>query len=300
MLCGLNIAVGNELTTSGEDPALLKSTVETPEEDPGTPPRRFETLPRFEFGVAAAALQVPAYPASAVDTNRQFFVPWFIYRSDSLLVKDGGVQLIAYESDRLIIDLGIAGSLNSDTSDTPLREGLPDLDFIFELGPRFNVPLLDVTNNSIRSRVNWETSLRIALSTDFRNLDYRGLVLNTKLGYRAGGFYNGKLSFNTSVASTWLGSQLSEYFYSVPREFATDTRPEFNADAGFLNVEAFFGVNFKPTPALNTFFGFRYASFNGSENEDSPLFEDDTNTGIIAAVSWKLYQSKRVVRVRDE
>jgi len=62
-------------------------------------------------------------------------------------VKDGGIELVAYRSDRLVIDLGVSGSLNSDTSDTPLREGMPDLDFLFELGPRFNVPLSDFTRD---------------------------------------------------------------------------------------------------------------------------------------------------------
>ena len=300
MLCSLNPVLGNESTSDGEDPALVRPEVESPRKDTGVSQRR-ESLPRFEFGVAAAALQVPAYPASGVVNDRQFVVPWFIYRSDSVQVKDGGVKLIAYESDRLVIDLGISGSLNSDTSNTPLREGMPDLDFIFELGPRFDVPLLDFTNDrDIRSRVNWITSLRFAVSTDIRNFDYRGPVFNTSLGYRVGGFYNERLSFSASLSTTWLGERLSEYFYSVDPQFVTDTRPEFDAEAGFLNVQLSLGASLKPRPGISTFIGLGFASFAGSENEDSPLFEDDTNTRIIAAFSWRLFKSKRLVRVREE
>ncbi len=259
-----------------------------------------ESLPQLEFGIAAAALQVPAYPSSAVTNERQFVLPWFIYRSDTVQVKDGGVEMVAYESDRLKIDMGIGGSLNADTSDTPLREGMPDIDFLLELGPRFDVPLSNQTRNGIRTKLNWVTSLRLAVSTDFRRLDYRGPVLNTQLKYRVAGFGNDKVSLSASVSSTWLGNELMDYFYSVDDEFVTDSRPAFNAGGGFLNLGASFGVGFEPTPDINAYIGIGYRNFNGSENEDSPLFEQDSNTNIIVAASWRLYKSKKLVSVREE
>lgn len=259
-----------------------------------------ESLPQFEFGVAAAALQVPAYPASAVKNERQFILPWFVYRSDSVQVKDGGVELVAYESDRLKVDMGIGGSLNADTSETPLREGMPDLDFLLELGPRFDVPLSNVTRNGIRARLNWVTSLRLAVSTDFRRLDYRGPVLNTELSYRMAGFNNDKVSLSASVSSTWLGNELMDYFYSVGDEFVTASRRGFNASGGFLNFGASLGISFEPTPDIDTYIGIGRRFFNGSENEDSPLFEKDSNTNIVVAASWRLYKSKKLVSVREE
>ncbi len=278
---------------------MLESIDESLEEI-GEVPVVFESLPRLEIGVAAAALQVPAYPSSSVVSDRQFIVPWFIYRSDKVQVKDGGVELIAYQSDRLIIDLGIGGSLNADTSETPLREGMPDIDFLFEVGPRFNVPFLDSTKNNIRSRLNWFTSLRFAVSTDFRRLDFRGPLLNTEVEYRLEGFSNNKLSFNTSVFANWLGDDLMDYFFAVDDEFVTATRPAFDANAGFLNAGVSLGVSYRPTPALTTFLGLGYTSYKGSENDDSPLFEDDINTSIILAASWRFFESERRVTVRDE
>lgn len=259
-----------------------------------------ELLPQLEFGVAAAGLQVPAYPASSVTNERQFFVPWFIYRSDNVQVKDGGVELLAYESDRLKIDLGVGGSLNADTSDTPLREGMPDLDFLLELGPRFNVPLSDETNDGIRSRLNWITSLRLALSTDFQRLDNRGPVLNTELRYRADGFANDKLSFSASLGSIWLGDELMDYFFAVDSEFATPTRPEYNASSGFLNLAASLGFSYDVTSDISTFIGLGYQSFDGAENSDSPLFEGNSTSSIIIAASWRLYKSKKMASIREE
>ncbi len=259
-----------------------------------------QVKPGFEFGLAAASVQVAAYPSSSVTSERYFLAPWFVYRSDNVQVKDGGIKLIAYESEKLTIDLGLGGSLNADTSETPLRDGMPDIDYLLELGPRFNVRLMDNTNTHGRNRLNWITAYRFALSTDFKRLDYRGPVLNTELSFRRSGLANNKLSFQASIGSTWVGNQLMDYFFSVAPEFETADRPQYNANGGFLGLDLSAGFQYKPVPAVNTFLGLGVTSLNGSKNDDSPLFEEDINTRVIVGVSWKLYQSKRTVSVANE
>ncbi len=259
-----------------------------------------QAKPGFEFGLAGASVQVAAYPSSSVTSERYFLAPWFIYRSDKVQVKDGGINLIAYESDKLTIDLGLGGSLNADTSETPLRDGMPDIDYLLELGPRFDVRLIDKANSHGRNRLNWTTAYRFALSTDFKRLDYRGPVLNTELSFRRSGLADNKLSLQASIGSTWVGNQLMDYFFSVAPEFETANRPRYNANGGFLGFDLSAGLQYKPVPTVNTFLGIGVTSLSGSKNDDSPLFEEDINTRIIIGVSWKVYQSKRTVIVANE
>ena len=254
----------------------------------------------FEFGVAAAALQVPAYPSSSVKNDRFFGAPWIIYRGDRLQVKEGGVELKAFQSKKLIVDVGIGAALGSDASDTPLRAGLPDLDFIFQLGPRFTVPLLDETVDGIRTRYNWISTLRFAVSTDFRSLDFQGPLATTELRFRKTGYKNNNLEFNASVGATWLGDQLMDYFFSVDPEFATPVRPAFDADAGFLSLELGAGVVYKPTPRLTTALVLGVTSHVGSGIDESPLFEDSITTQVLLAATYTIFQSKRKVRVLEE
>lgn len=256
--------------------------------------------PRLEYGVAGAGIQTAAYPSSSIDIQRQFFAPWFIYRSDKVQVKDGGVKLIAYQSDKITIDLGIGGSLSADTSETPLRDGMPDIDYLLELGPRFDVPLRDSSDAYWRNRINWVSSYRFALSTDFKRLDFRGPVLTTELLYRKDGIKNSNLSFDLSVSSTWLGDPLMDYFFAVNEQYATDERPQFNAQSGFLGIEVSAGVQFRPVSKLNTYIGVGFTSLDGSKNRNSPLFESKSNARIILAASWKLYASEDLVTVSDE
>ena len=258
-------------------------------------------LPRLEIGVAAAGIQTAAYPSSSVNIKRVFAAPWLIYRSEKLEVKDGGVKLIAYQNDRLTIDLGISGSLSADTSETPIREGMPDIDFIFELGPRFDFKLSDNVNGNWRNRFNWVSAYRFALSTDFGNLDYRGPVASTGLVYRSDSLIKKGLGFNVALRATWAGNQLQDYFYGVDEEFVIeDVRPEFDANPGLLGVDLSAGVSFRPLKPVGAFIGLGYTSLAGAENSDSPLFEDNGDPRIILALSWRLYQSKKTVTPIDE
>ncbi len=282
------------------DPDPQIPDTEDPEFELNADGLRTERKPTFEFGVAAAALQVPAYPSSSVKNNRFFGAPWLIYRGDRLQVKEGGVELNAFQSKKLIVDLGIGAALGSDATDTPLREGLPDLDFILQLGPRFTVPLSDKTVDGIRTRFNWVSALRFAVSTDFRSLDFQGPLATTELQFRKTGFKNNNLEFNASVSATWLGDQLMDFFFSVDPEFATLDRPAFDADAGFLGVELNAGIVYKPTPKLTTALVLGVTSHEGSGIDESPLFEDTLTTQALVAFSYTIFQSKRLVRVLDE
>lgn len=260
-----------------------------------------QVLPRLEAGLAGAGLNVSAYPSSSVRSQRNFLVPWLIYRSDKVQVKDGGVKLIAYQSEKLTVDLGISGSLNADTSITPVRDGMPDIDYLLELGPRFKVPLFDRTNEFMeRDRLDWVTAYRFAISTDFGRVDFRGPVLNTELSYEKEGLLKDKLTVGVSVGATWLGNQMMDYFYSVDSQFATPDRPEYRATAGFLGVDLSAGVEYNITPNASVFVSAGIESFSGSRNDDSPLFEEDLSRRLILGFAWTLYQSKDTVRVTDE
>ena len=256
--------------------------------------------PQLEIGVAGAGISSAAYPSSSVTSNRGFIVPWFVYRSEKVQVKDGGVKLIAYQNDWLTVDVGIGGSLNADTSITPIREGMPDIDFIFEAGPRFDVSIKDDSTGAWRDRVNWVTAYRFAVSTDFKRLDYRGPLLNTELVYRKDGIGDNRLSFDVSLGATWAEERLQDYFFEVAPEFVTSDRARFDAQAGFLGLDLSAGIQFQPTKRVSAFVGVGVSSFDGSRNEDSPLFEEDLNTRVIAALSWEIYRSKKLVTASGE
>jgi len=67
------------------------------------------------------------------------------------------------------------------------------------------------------------------------------------------GFFDNKLSFNAAVSTTWLGEELSDYFFEVDEQFVTPARAAFDARAGFLDVGISAGIGYKATPDITTF-----------------------------------------------
>ena len=145
---------------------------------------------RWEFGVGAAALSLEAYPASSETTDRVFALPYFIYRGDTFRVEDGNLSAVAVENRRYRLDLSIGAALNVDSDDVPLRAGLPDLDFLFEIGPKLEVQLWEKLSlaERRRHRLELDLALRASFSTDFSSVSSRGYVLNTQLDYELDGF----------------------------------------------------------------------------------------------------------------
>ena len=262
----------------------------------------FKTVkkPQWEFGLAGAALQVPAYPASAVETKRGFLVPWFIYRGDKVRFQDGGLKVIAVQSQRVTIDVSISGSLNANSDDTPLRSGMPDLDYLLELGPKADVRIWEHDlNDGQSSRLNWSTALRMALSTDFSSIRSQGPVLGSELSYRRSGLLGGSTSFSASLEATWTGERMMDYIYAVDPAFVTAERPAFDAKGGYLGSSLSVGFGHRFNKDVLAFLGISVDLHDGARNDDSPLFESNSNASVYGGVSWTIKQSTATIDVLD-
>ena len=260
-----------------------------------------EQLPQWEFGLAAAALRVPAYPSSAATSERQFLVPWAVYRGDKVRLQDGGAKLIAIENSRFTIDVSIAASLNANSQDAPLRQGMPDLDYLLELGPKIDYRLFDrQLESGQRRRMSWSTALRAAISTDFASVDSRGAVLGTQLRYRHSGLADGKASLSVSLSAAWASEKLLDYFYQVDQAFVTPDRAAFDAGAGFVGAGLRFGFSRQITPRWSAYLGVGAALHQGAKNRNSPLFERESNFSAFGGFSWEIKRSKATITVLDE
>ncbi len=258
-------------------------------------------LPRWEFGLAAAALEVPAYPSSASSTERQFLVPWFVYRGDRVRLQDGGAKLIALENRRVTLDISVGGSLNANSQDAPLRAGMPDLEYLLELGPKVDVRLFDeLLPGGQQKQLSWATALRAAVSTDFKSADHRGGVLGTQLRYRHRGLADNRLSLSASVTATWASESLLDYIYQVDEAFALPQRPAYDARGGYVGTSLSFGIFHEFNERWSLYIGVSTALHNGAANRDSPLFEKDSTTGIFGGVSWEVKRSRQSVRIFDD
>ena len=67
-----------------------------------------------------------------------------IYRGDIFSVGDeGAFRALAFANDRVELDLSLGASLPANSEDDADRRGMPDLDFLFEVGEGAGVPEYD-------------------------------------------------------------------------------------------------------------------------------------------------------------
>ena len=148
--------------------------------------------------------------------------------------------------------------------------------------------------------MNWSTSLRAVLSTDFSSVQGQGVVLGSKLNYRRDGLFNPRLSVLASIGPVWASERLHDYFFEVDPQFATDSRPAFDADGGYLGTDARLGLMYKFRPNLRLVAGFAASVHDGSANTDSPLYERDSTNGFAVGLVWQIRRSADSVLVIDK
>lgn len=92
--------------------------------------------PLFELGVMAGGGYLADYPAADESQFRGLALPYFVYRGEILRSDEKGLlrsRLI--HSENFEFDISLDGSFPADSNDN--RRGLPDLDWLGEIGPRF-------------------------------------------------------------------------------------------------------------------------------------------------------------------
>ena len=294
------------LTVSLCASAQESSTTAQPDEEPSVPeavplPEQSAgraSRPMWEFGIGGGYFSGFDYPASRDRNQRAVALPFFIYRTASVRFGGGGVRAVAIEKPRVKLDLSLGASLNSSSDGTGVRAGLPDLDFLFEIGPQLEMRLLDKpVASGGRLKARFTSELRAVFVTDLSRVGSQGWAAGMGVGLNYLGVRGSRVSLVSSLSLTFANERLQDYFYQVEPEFANPTRPEFDAKGGYLESRLFVGVGFQPLKNVRLFLGTFTEVYEGARNEDSPLFETTSETGFIAGFSWTIKTSDRQVQV---
>lgn len=253
-----------------------------------------EAQPLWEFGVGGGVVDVANYPASGERNFIALAAPYLVYRGDVFrLGGGGGARAVVVEKGNFEIDLSFGGAFSADSEDNSVREGMPELDFLFEVGPQIIYKVKDFSfDGGGNGRLNAKVQTRAVFSTDFGRIDQRGYVLESQLSYQQRGVMLDKTGLNVSFSATFASEKLHDYFYQVGDEFVTDNRQAFDAKGGYLGSELSVGFSFPIFENARGFIGGSASFHQGTANEDSPLFEDDVTFSIGAGFVWRLYESR--------
>lgn len=253
-----------------------------------------EKQPLWEVGVGGGLVEVPNYPASGERNTVALALPYAIYRGDIFRIGgQGGARAVFVENNKFELDISFSGSFAADSDDNSVREGMPELDYMFEVGPQLIYKITDFPfDTGGNARLDAQIQTRGVFSTDFGQLDARGYVFESTLRYQQRGVFSHDTGFSLAARMTWATEKLHDYFYQVAPDYETDSRPAYNASGGYLGAELSAGLAFPILTNVRGFFGSSVQFSYGSANDESPLYEKDVTYSVGMGFLWRGYQSE--------
>ena len=255
--------------------------------------------PLWEIGAVAGGGWLPDYPASSQNHVRALALPYAVFRGEVFRLGDrGAARGILYDDDRIELDLGLDAAFPVDSDDNDAREGMDDLDYLLELGPRVRWRFLPEPDGQ---ELDASLAVRGVVSTDFANWRWQGVTINPALTYRTRPFAGHDLRLVASLGPLWGVDGLNRYFYEVKPRDARPDRPAYRADDGYIGTELSLGATWGPWERLRLFGGVQLGYWQGSANEDSPLWREELTLSVGGGLRVMLFRSERTVpRARTE
>ena len=241
-------------------------------------------VPRWEAGLAAGGGYLSDYPGADQSHLRGIVVPVLFYRGPILRVDQSGIRGRFLDTPDLELELTATAAFDARNNDA--RAGLPELDYLFGVGPQliykglhaFGAPTLHL-------------KLRALMSTDLHRIDERGFSIDPELRWHFRPLAGAPDVLTVSLEATFASRGLTRYFYAVEPGQATATRPAYAARAGYLGSEATLTWSRQLSPSLRWFVSARGQSFHGAANADSPLLRSRFNLGAGAGLVWTPWRS---------
>jgi len=237
--------------------------------------------PLWEFGLGVAAVRFPDYRGSDQTSAYVLPLPFVAYRGRFLRADRDGARAILFAGRRVVVDLSLSASVPTRSNHNDARHGMPDLPGTFEIGPNLNVELWQSDDRK------WKLDLRLPLREAITlqgsprgvgvtfspslNLDVRGVAGRWNLGILGGPLYADR--------------RYHEHFYGVAPEFATPSRPAYDAAGGYAGWRVVTALSRRLGNAwLGGFV--RYDDLHGAAFEPSPLVRRERSFTAGLGVSW--------------
>jgi outer membrane scaffolding protein for murein synthesis (MipA/OmpV family) len=274
----------NSLAVSAVFAFLLGMEAQAQDTDPNGSP----TKPLWELGVAAGGFYSPDYPAADKNSLHVIAVPNLIYRGDFLRIgNDSIAKGVFFENEYTELNVSLAASFNANSRDNNARQGMPDLDYLGEIGPQLKIKLGDINGG----KTELQLPIRAVFSTDFGRVDQQGFLFNPKFSHVRKNILNSSVDMSSSIGSSFATKQLHAFFYRVEPQYATATRPAYEAAGGYLGSDLTLGLSYGITDRVRVYAGGRVGYYGGAANEESPLFYKKINSSIYVGFTWWIYQS---------
>jgi outer membrane protein len=243
----------------------------------------------LELGVGPFVTSLPKYIGS--DEQDDYFLPfpYIYYKSSKIEVDRNAFTGFLWHKNNWYLDFSASGNIPVKSNDTKARYGMPDIDFVGEVGPV--VKYFFVGDFDISEKLFLGIHTRKAFSSDFSSIKTVGWSYGVSLEYskKQPSFFYGNLSINTSINVDFSDDDYLNYYYGVTDQYTRTGRDTYAAKGGYKGSSLSLGFTWDNDRVwLGSFI--KYNVLNGSQQQDSPLVKKDNNVSLGLGLVWIFYK----------
>jgi outer membrane scaffolding protein for murein synthesis (MipA/OmpV family) len=241
---------------------------------------------RLVLGVGIGGLRLPDYPGAAEHRDLLLPFPYVVYHSRYLDVNHDQVRGKLFSSERFALDVDFGGAVSVDSSRDPERQGMPNLDWMGEVGPALRYKAWRDADET--TQLNVIAPLRAAASASGLRLHHRGWVFEPRavLVHHIGDDING-YSLEAGASLLYSDRDYNNYYYGVAPQYAAPQRPAYTAPGGYGGYRLALGWSLHRGDMVYGAF-LNYMDLDGASFAASPLVSRRHDISIGFAVSWVL------------
>ena len=188
--------------------------------------------PLWEIGLFNGAIYLPDYRGSGESSFFALPLPYIMYRGKRLQTQKDRINSTFFRSERFETNISLFVNPPVD-DDNDAREGMQELDPIFEIGPVFKWYF---AGRNPKRTLYLNTTVRSALSVGIDDLDFASQGFRGILGlvYKKHALFgNDKWRFGFNTGVDFIDQEYSGYFYDVSPQFIRPDRELFDSDGGY-------------------------------------------------------------------
>jgi outer membrane scaffolding protein for murein synthesis (MipA/OmpV family) len=252
------------------------------------------TEPLWELGIGVAGFRFDDYRGSDHTNTYLLPLPFFAYRGPILRADRDGARAVLFEGSRFTVDVSLGASVPTKSKNDQARTGMPDLAGTFEIGPNLATEIWQSSERKLKLELRMPVREAITLERSPRAI---GLTFSPNLNLDISGL-PGKGNLGLLAGPLFADRKYHQYFYGVAPEFATASRPAYEAPGGYAGWRA--------TAAFSRRFGnawlgafVRYDDLHGATFAPSPLVRKESTLTAGFGISWIFATSSQRVRTDD-
>jgi outer membrane scaffolding protein for murein synthesis (MipA/OmpV family) len=251
-------------------------------------------VPLLEYGLGVGAVAFEDYRGSASSHVYPLPVPTLWYYGKFLKADRDGVRGTLFNQDR--VELNLSGNATTPVRNDRERNGMPNLKSTLELGPSFDLHLL--RSDDARIKLDLRMPLRAALTVE-SSPRMIGWTFTPRFNLDVAdplGFAGWNLGLLTGPL--FADRRYHDYFYTVAPQYATATRPAYQAVGGYAGTQAIAALS-RHFPHFWVGAFVRYDTLSGAAFVDSPLVQRKSYWATGFGISWMIHRSSTMVEVPD-